>query len=146
MIIIIIIIIRQFIRRRNAADVTTRNSRMPTFYQMLGHIGPMRQWFEGAKNWIQGPNLCCVAMGLICRHYRNTSVIRHAIHGSIYRKNRKDIRYLTHNTDTEVSTSVFPLLKNTEYRRLLNTANSVCSASAPPWTNAIFIPVLYTIF
>jgi len=45
-------------------------------------------------------------------------------------------RYLTNNTDTEVSTTVFRLLKNTEYRRLLNTANSVCSVSAPPWTSA----------
>jgi len=36
----------------------------------------------------------------------------------IYRKNRTDIRYLTTNTDTEVSTSagLFCVLKNTEYR------------------------------
>jgi len=55
-----------------------------------------------------------------CRHCRvlYDGVIQHyAIHGSIYRKNRTDIRYLTTNTDTEVSTSVFRLLKNIEYRK-----------------------------
>jgi len=55
-------------------------------------------------------------------------------------KNRTDIRYLTTNTDTEFSTSVFRVLKNNQYRQLNNAYRkfslfSVCTSV----TSAIFI-------